>query len=168
MTAEIRLRLHADYLRKVDVASAAHGVEVRVPYLDNAMLDLGARLPMRLKITARGETKVLSRRLARELLPPGIADARKRGFSIPLDRWSGPAMRRFLRELLLEIGRPDRPCGGACGGEAGVERLRRHAVERRPQPTSALSASVHAGITRAVAETLERRRRRSERHARPR
>ena len=106
MTAEIRLRLHADYLRKVDVASAAHGVEVRVPYLDNAMLDLGARLPMRLKITARGETKVLSRRLARELLPPGIADARKQGFSIPLDRWSGPPMRRFLRELLLETDAP--------------------------------------------------------------
>jgi asparagine synthase (glutamine-hydrolysing) len=108
MTAEMRLRLHADYLRKVDVASAAHGVEVRVPYLDNEMLDLASRLPTRFKVTDRGETKVISRRLARRLLPAGIADARKMGFSIPLDRWFGGEMREYLRALLLDANAPIR------------------------------------------------------------
>ncbi len=106
MTAEIRLRLHADYLRKVDVASAAHGVEVRVPYLDPEMLDLAARLPLRLKIAPDGATKVIARRLARELLPSGVAQAPKQGFTIPLDRWMGPAMRTHLREMLVEPGAP--------------------------------------------------------------
>ena len=106
MTAEMRLRLHADYLRKVDVASAAHGVEVRVPYLDPAMLDLAARLPMRLKIAADGATKIIARRLAGELLPADVAAAPKRGFSIPLDRWMGPVMRGHLRTLLLDPGAP--------------------------------------------------------------
>jgi asparagine synthase (glutamine-hydrolysing) len=108
MTAEMRLRLHADYLRKVDVASAAHGVEVRVPYLDNQMLDLGARLPTPFKVTNRGETKVVSRHLARRLLPAGLADAPKMGFSIPLDRWFGEEMRDYLRALLLDTGAPIR------------------------------------------------------------
>jgi len=102
VTAEIRLRLHADYLRKVDIASSAHGLEVRVPYLDNAMLDLAAALPARLKIAANGETKILSRRLARRLLPFEIAMKSKQGFGLPLDRWMGQHMREFLRELLLD------------------------------------------------------------------
>ena len=106
VTAEMRLRLHADYLRKVDVASAAHGVEVRVPYLDPVMLDLAARLPIRLKIAADGGTKVIARHLARELLPPSVAQAPKRGFTIPLDRWMGPAMHAHLRRLLVEPGAP--------------------------------------------------------------
>jgi asparagine synthase (glutamine-hydrolysing) len=104
MTAEMGLRLHADYLRKVDVASAAHGVEVRVPYLDPAMLDLAARIPTRFKITPQGDTKAISRHLARELLPPQVAMARKQGFSIPLDRWMGAEMREHLRALLLDPG----------------------------------------------------------------
>jgi asparagine synthetase B (glutamine-hydrolysing) len=45
---------------------------------------------------------VLSRRLAEKYLPPGFSQRRKQGFSIPLDRWSGPGMRRFFQELLLD------------------------------------------------------------------
>ena len=99
--AEIRLRLHADYLRKIDVASSAHGLEVRVPYLDGSMLDFAAQLPVRLKITRYGQTKFLSRRLGRQLLPPEVARRPKQGFSIPLDRWGGSVMRDFLHSLLL-------------------------------------------------------------------
>lgn len=102
IAVEMALRLHADYLRKVDVASSAHGLEVRVPYLDATMLDLAAELPVRYKIAANGQTKILSRRLARKYLPEGFGSRRKQGFSIPLDRWSGPAMRAFLKDLLLD------------------------------------------------------------------
>ncbi|MCX6044532.1 MAG: asparagine synthase (glutamine-hydrolyzing) [Chloroflexi bacterium] len=101
MAAEFRLRLHADYLRKVDVASSAHGLEVRVPYLDNALLDLSATLPTRYKLSNSGETKIISRRLARKLLPRGLAEQTKKGFAIPLDRWMGPKMHGFLHDLLL-------------------------------------------------------------------
>ena len=101
IAAEMQLRLHADYLRKVDIASSAHGLEVRVPYLDNDMLNLAGDLPVRFKIAANGETKMLSRRLARQLLPPDIAAKPKQGFGLPLDHWIGARMREFLRELLL-------------------------------------------------------------------
>jgi asparagine synthase (glutamine-hydrolysing) len=105
ISAEMGLRLHSDYLRKVDVASSAHGLEVRVPFLDSRMLDLGAELPSRFKITARGRTKILSRRLAAKYLPSGFSERTKRGFSIPLDRWAGPRMNEFFEDLLLG---PDR------------------------------------------------------------
>ncbi len=101
IAAEIRLRLHADYLRKVDVASSAHGLEVRVPFLDNRMLDLAARLPMALKVSLLGNTKLLARRIAKTVLPPEISRRSKQGFSIPLDRWAGPTMREYFRDLLL-------------------------------------------------------------------
>ena len=104
IAAEIGLRLHADYLRKVDIASSVHGLEVRVPYLDSRMLDLAAELPVNFKITPRGQTKVLSRRLALKYLPAGFNRREKQGFRIPLDRWAGPKMREFFRALLLDPG----------------------------------------------------------------
>jgi asparagine synthase (glutamine-hydrolysing) len=102
IAAEMRLRLHADYLRKVDIASSAHGLEVRVPFLDNEMLDLAGELPVNFKIAPDGETKIISRRLVKSLLPAEIAEKRKQGFDLPLDRWMGTATREFLRELLLD------------------------------------------------------------------
>jgi asparagine synthase (glutamine-hydrolysing) len=54
ISTEMGLRLHSDYLRKVDVASSAHGLEVRVPFLDFRMLNLAAELPSKFKISARG------------------------------------------------------------------------------------------------------------------
>lgn len=101
IAAEMRLRLHADYLRKVDVASSAHGLEVRVPFLDNAMLDFAAALPIGMKLSMGGSTKILARRLAQQLLPRDISTRSKQGFSLPLDHWAGPPMRAYLRDLLL-------------------------------------------------------------------
>jgi asparagine synthase (glutamine-hydrolysing) len=102
IAAEFRQRLHGDYLRKVDIASSAHGLEVRVPFLDNSMLDLASELPTRFKVGRYGQTKILSRRLAERLLPPGIANRPKQGFGLPLDRWAGPQLHEFLKGLLLD------------------------------------------------------------------
>jgi asparagine synthase (glutamine-hydrolysing) len=99
MAAEIRSLLHYDFLRKVDVASSAHGLEVRTPYLDRAVLDLAARLPMSLKIKNKSLKYVL-RTLAKKLLPQSVVDRPKQGFAIPFDRWASPQLREFLDDLL--------------------------------------------------------------------
>jgi asparagine synthase (glutamine-hydrolysing) len=101
ISAEMGLRLQSDYLRKVDVASSAHGLEVRVPFLDFRMLNLAAELPSKFKISALGTTKLLSRQLAARYLPSGFSRRAKRGFSIPLDRWAGPKMNEFFEDLLM-------------------------------------------------------------------
>jgi asparagine synthase (glutamine-hydrolysing) len=97
---EIRWRLHADYLRKVDIASSAHGLEVRTPYLDPEVFQFAAHLPMRLKVRRRSP-KHLLRKLALNALPATVVNRPKQGFDIPFDRWSGPRMNEFLSELLL-------------------------------------------------------------------
>lgn len=97
---EIRWRLHADYLRKVDVASSAHGLEVRTPYLDPEVLRFAARLPIQLKVK-RGSPKHLLRKLALIALPASVVNRPKQGFDIPFDRWSNPRMNEFLTDLLL-------------------------------------------------------------------
>jgi len=91
----IRTALPGDYLRKVDVMSSAHGLEVRVPMLANRILEFAAKLPQHQKYSCR-ESKVLLRQLARKFLPAKVATKRKQGFGIPLDSWLGVAGRSAI------------------------------------------------------------------------
>ena len=98
---EFRLRLQSGYLRKVDITSAAHGLETRVPFLDNQMLELSETLPTRLKIK-HGQLKYLGYRLAEKYLPPQVVNRPKHGFNFPFDDWSHtPRTQSFLRDLLF-------------------------------------------------------------------
>ena len=83
---DLEFYLPNDMLHKVDVASMAHSLEVRVPFLDHRVVELSLRLPASLKL--RGlTTKWLLRRLAGEILPPEVARRSKRGFEGPTAAW---------------------------------------------------------------------------------
>jgi asparagine synthase (glutamine-hydrolysing) len=89
-------------LTKVDRASMACSLEVRVPLLDRCVVELAASLPMRLKL--RGlTTKYALKRAAREVLPKEILARPKKGFSVPLGRW----FRGELRQVLHDACAPD-------------------------------------------------------------
>lgn len=101
LTLELRLRLQAGYLRKVDITSSAHGLETRVPFLDNAMLELSERIPARYKVRG-GQTKYLAYQVARKYLPAQVVDRPKHGFNFPFDHWSGtPTTLAYLKGLLF-------------------------------------------------------------------
>jgi asparagine synthase (glutamine-hydrolysing) len=86
-------------LTKVDRASMAHGLEARPAILDDHVIDFAFALPSRFKLRG-GTTKFLLKLAAREMLPAGIADRRKKGFGIPLARWmKGPLLPK-LREVV--------------------------------------------------------------------
>lgn len=88
---DVRTFLIDNLLLKSDRLSMAHGLEVRVPLIDQPLLELGLSLPARAKISFR-EDKVLLRRLLRRDLR-AIAGRPKRGFEPPVDAWlarSGP------------------------------------------------------------------------------
>lgn len=83
-----------------DKVSMAHSLEVRVPFLDNELVDLVSRIPARLKHDGGG--KPLLRKAMTGLLPPEIAEKKKQGFSPPDRSWySGPTM-DYIRETLLD------------------------------------------------------------------
>lgn len=97
---EFNLNLHADYLRKVDIASSAHGIEVRVPFLDNEVIDFSAQLPLKLKISS-GEDKHLLREAFRRRISPELGNRKKQGFGIPFDSWCNGQMRSHIKDLLF-------------------------------------------------------------------
>ncbi len=97
----MKRELAGDMLVKVDRMSMAHGLEVRSPLLDHTLFEYAAGLPDRAKIRGR-DTKVLLRRVARELLPTEVVDRPKRGFSVPLDRWLRTDLSQFTRDVLTD------------------------------------------------------------------
>jgi asparagine synthase (glutamine-hydrolysing) len=75
-----------DMLTKTDVATMAHHLEGRSPWLDKSIIDFACALPFDLKMR-RLQTKYILRSIAREVLPRAITSRRKQGFSLPVDSW---------------------------------------------------------------------------------
>jgi asparagine synthase (glutamine-hydrolysing) len=96
---DIHRYLPDDILTKVDRASMAHSLEVRGPFLDYRIMELAAAIPHRWKIV-QGNTKVLLKETFARDLPPEVLEPRKRGFSIPLERWFRNELRGVLEDSL--------------------------------------------------------------------
>ena len=74
-------------LRDTDTVSMAHSLEVRVPLLDQQLVDYVMRLPEQLKTRPGGPTKVLLRAAMKGLIPDSLLERPKTGFCLPIDRW---------------------------------------------------------------------------------
>jgi asparagine synthase (glutamine-hydrolysing) len=86
---------------KVDVASMAHGLEVRSPFLDHEFVEFAATIPANLKRDAEGGKRILKRAL-NGLLPADVLYRPKKGFGVPLRRWFGTDLLAMLRASLLD------------------------------------------------------------------
>jgi asparagine synthase (glutamine-hydrolysing) len=89
-------------LTKVDRASMAHSLEVRVPLLDHRVVEYAWRLPPKLKYGRRSENKRLLRHLLYRYVPREIVDRPKKGFSSPIAIWLRGPLRAWADELLDE------------------------------------------------------------------
>jgi len=69
-------------LRRHDRMAMAASIEMRVPFLENALIDFGIHLPRRSKLR-RGQGKWVVKQAAEKLLPAEIVHARKRAFPMP-------------------------------------------------------------------------------------
>jgi asparagine synthase (glutamine-hydrolysing) len=97
---DVETYLPGDLLLKADIASMAHSLELRSPFLDHEVVELGLALPDSLKVRGR-EGKVALRRAFADLLPPDIAARGKTGFGVPLGRWFRSDLRELSRDVLL-------------------------------------------------------------------
>ena len=96
---DMKTYLPGDILTKVDRASMAHGLEVRVPLLDHPLLEWISGLPPDLKLRG-GEGKYIFKRALEPHLPREILYRDKMGFSVPLAAWfRGPLRQRLQRSL---------------------------------------------------------------------
>lgn len=92
--------LPCDLNTKVDIASMAHALECRQPFLDHRLVELAASLPIQLKFR-RGRGKRLLRDAFGDLLPKEIWNRPKMGFGVPLDHWFRDQLREMTQDLLL-------------------------------------------------------------------
>jgi asparagine synthase (glutamine-hydrolysing) len=88
--------LPGDILTKVDRASMANSLEVRVPFLDYRFVEWAARLPTAAKLAGM-EGKAVLKRALEPLLPRDVLYRKKMGFAVPLDMW----FRGSLRDRMM-------------------------------------------------------------------
>ena len=97
MRVDQRTYLPDAMLTKVDRASMANSLEIRVPLLDHRVVEYTSKLPDSLKYR-NGSSKYLLKKLLARYVPTGLFERPKMGFGVPIDRW----FRGELKNLLLD------------------------------------------------------------------
>lgn len=98
---DTRILLPNIFMEKVDKATMAHGIEVRVPMLDRVLADYAMSLPSSLKVRW-GQKKWILRRALRGTVPGSILDAPKTGFGVPYSFWLRKPLTTYLRSVLFD------------------------------------------------------------------
>jgi asparagine synthase (glutamine-hydrolysing) len=100
MGVDVALYLPDDLLVKVDIASMAHSLEARSPFLDHEFMEFAATIPSDLKVRGR-TTKYILKRALRELLPESILQRPKMGFGVPIGQWLRHELQELAHDTLL-------------------------------------------------------------------
>ncbi len=102
MNAELRTKLVDDLLSVDDTMSMAHSVELRVPLLDNRVVDLMTAVPWQMKYALGTHGKFLLRKAIRDILPEESLRKPKWGFSVNVQTWFKGEVDELLRQVLPE------------------------------------------------------------------
>ena len=97
--ADLKTYLPGDILTKVDRASMANSLEVRVPILDHKFIEWAAGLPHHFNLRRR-EGKYLFKKALEPHLPREVLYRDKMGFAVPLAQWFRGPLRERVREAL--------------------------------------------------------------------
>lgn len=97
---DIKTYLVDDILTKVDRASMANSLEVRVPILDHQFMELAATIPSSLKLNGKISKYIFKKSLKNYLLDD-ILYRGKMGFSIPLSTWLKNDLKHVFEQNVL-------------------------------------------------------------------
>ncbi len=103
---DMKTYLAGDILTKVDRASMAHSLEVRVPILDHEFLGWASGLPPALKLRGQ-EGKYVFKKSLEPYLSKDVLYRDKMGFGVPVAKWFRGPLKSRLHDNLLEGGLAD-------------------------------------------------------------
>jgi len=101
MATDVQAYLPGALLVKMDIATMAHSVEARSPFLDHHLMEFAAALPSEQKFNGKNGKQIL-RSALRRVLPAQILDRPKMGFGVPLARWFREDLRELPSDILLD------------------------------------------------------------------
>jgi len=96
----VNTHLPDDLLIKNDIASMAHGLELRSPFLDHEFMELSASMPADLKMRGNNKKYIL-KKIAEEFLPNECIYRPKQGFRVPLEFWFRGDLSNYLEKNIL-------------------------------------------------------------------
>jgi asparagine synthase (glutamine-hydrolysing) len=88
-----------DPVKRVDNMTMAWGLEARVPFLDQELVELAATMPPELKLASGG--KYVLKEISRGLLPDSVIDRKKGYFPMPSLKYVRGEFLEFMKQLLL-------------------------------------------------------------------
>ena len=97
---DMKTYLVGDILTKVDRASMAHSIEVRVPLLDHHFVEWAANIPASERLLL-GEGKGIFKKALEPHLPHDVLYRKKMGFGVPLATWFRGPLKEQMKEGLL-------------------------------------------------------------------
>jgi asparagine synthase (glutamine-hydrolysing) len=101
---EVRSTLPDELLMYADKLSMAHGLELRVPFVDKEIVEYVERLPASFKVR-NGSRKWLHKQVANDFLPKAIMQRPKRGFAVNVvDEWFKGAVANQMADTLRDPG----------------------------------------------------------------
>jgi len=103
LLADTLLQLPGQMLTKVDRASMAHSLEVRVPFLSHKLVDWAATMPLSMKLR-HNTGKYVVRKAVEPWLPAGLLDRPKQGFKMPLAQWFRGDFGRYAQAVWHDSG----------------------------------------------------------------
>lgn len=96
---DLKTYLPGDILTKVDRASMAHALEVRVPLLDHRLVEWTSSLPPHFKVQG-DQGKYVFKKALESYLPEDLLYRPKMGFSVPLAQWFRGPLKQKIREAV--------------------------------------------------------------------
>ncbi|HVY22540.1 MAG TPA: asparagine synthase (glutamine-hydrolyzing) [Steroidobacteraceae bacterium] len=87
------------YLQKLDMATMAHALEARAPFMDARIVEWAMRLPLQFKLR-EGATKWILKKLLCRSLPAEWVYRPKQGFSVPIGEWLKGPLQDWAQDML--------------------------------------------------------------------
>lgn len=129
---DLKTYLSGDILTKVDRASMAQSLEVRVPILDHKFVEWGFRVPSQVRIVD-GEGKAVFKAALRGFLPDNILYRTKKGFDVPTVNW----LRNELADETISLGESEIFADSGLFNMQGIQKMaEEHVLGSRDHHTS--------------------------------